>query len=180
VDFEIFMGGLKSFTSSLSSSQSNESHRSSAMQPQFEKEVRLKVLAELLDEVEAAIRQHRRTLEGLQQRIDLEIRQREMLIQKRNAVATERDSERTIAEYVAKVLYERGEPMQLREIVKTLEEYGVSSDAENGPLNSVMTALTRRRDLFRRVARGYYALKEASEERNRTAHSQPELVTAKS
>lgn len=132
------------------------------MQADDEQEMRRRIFEELIAEVEAAIRQHERTLEGLRQRIEAEFRRREWLLQKRAELTNDqhRESDRSVADWIVKALLEIDKPMHVREIVKTLESNGIQSKAENGLMNSVMSALSRRSDLFQRVERGHYALRE--------------------
>jgi hypothetical protein len=132
------------------------------MTQHFELEIRQQVLDEMIAEVEKSIQQFQRTVEGLQHRIAAERHHREMLERKRNAISrceAARDESSTIADYVAKVLHEHGEPMRVQEIVRALEQNGIKSGSGDAPLNSVLSAVNRRSDLFERVARGIYALK---------------------
>jgi hypothetical protein len=132
-----------------------------AMNSHVEIEIGQKILDELISDVEASIQQFRRTLEGLQERIQAEERQRELLQQKRDALHVRHiEDTSTVADFIAKVLLERGEPMRVPEIVNALVENGVYSDAGSARTNSVLSALTRRDDLFERVSRGQYAIKE--------------------
>ena len=127
-----------------------------------ERAFRLCVLENMISEVDASIEQLRRTLEGLQQRIRDEERQRELLAEKHSefARAAEPKEESTsIAEFVAKALMENGEPMRVKDIVRTLVENGITSSQGESPVNSVLSALSRRSDLFERVSRGCYVLR---------------------
>ena len=145
-----------------------------ALHEQRELALRKQILKEMIGEVERAIHQFRRTQEGLQQRIEMEEHHRQSLVAKLESLAVQNrsdDEALSIADYVAKILYECGGPMHIREIVDALEQCGVTSEAQNGPLNSVMSALSRRSDLFRRIDRGQYALRESVERKNRLAHS---------
>ena len=144
-------------------------------------EIRQKILDELIADVESSIQQFRRTLEGLQQRIQAEERQRQLLQQKRNALHGGRVEESSsIADFVAKVLLERGEPMRVPEIVNALMENGIFSDTGSTRINSVLSALTRREDLFERVSRGQYVLKEQQVKRRLRGMSSSALELANS
>lgn len=62
---------------------------------------------------------------------------------------------------VASVLRMKERPMRVTEIVQRLEELGVRSNSKKGILPNVVSALTRRDDLFEKKARGIYALRDA-------------------
>jgi hypothetical protein len=125
-----------------------------------EREIRQRILNEMIIDVEKSIQQFRRTLEGLQVRIETEERQRDLLVQKRNALVHMLETEVSIADFVAKVLCERGEPMRVQEIVRALLENGITSSSGEAPVNSVLSAVSRRADLFVRVSRGLYTLRQ--------------------
>jgi hypothetical protein len=129
------------------------------MPTQNEKELGQKILEKLIEEVESAIRHHERTLEGLKQRLVEQLQRRDWLLLKKAEFAVDnREDDRSIADWVFKLLLERGEPMHVRDIVRELEANGIRSRGENGLMNTVMSALSRRNDLFTRIARGLYAL----------------------
>lgn len=141
--------------------------------------VKLLVLEELIQEVESSLRQCRRTLEGLQQRIAIEERQKKMLQEKRNALAhATRANEPeldfgTTADIVAKVLFERGEPMRVREILQSLADFGLANGDHDRLRNNVISTLTRREDIFDRVSRGIYALRVCFDHNEQKANGVP-------
>ena len=129
------------------------------MTTQQEREFGDKILDKWLAEVEAAIHHYERTLEGLQQRLMAELERREWLLTKRAELEIDEcQDHRSTANWISKVLLEHGKPMRVSEIVRTLESNDIPCTSENGLMNTVMSALSRRSDKFRRVDRGVYAL----------------------
>ncbi|SRR6266478_5781090 len=64
----------------------------------------------------------------------------------------------SLPERIGAVIQAAEEPMRARDIVVELEKRGVRTDSPKGLLPSVLSALNRRSDLFRRVDRGTYTL----------------------
>lgn len=114
--------------------------------------------------LETSTRRHQleRTLQGIQQKLELELHHLKLLEQKRNELVHARHSspvfEISVADYIAKLLQERGIAMRPSEIVAALNDNGVKSSAESGLVSAVLSALSRRKDLFKRVERGLYCL----------------------
>ncbi len=66
----------------------------------------------------------------------------------------------SLTEKIVNLLQERGQPMRAAEIRRVLEGRGVATTSKNGLLPMVLSSLSRRKDVFSKVARGEYALKE--------------------
>lgn len=117
----------------------------------------------LITETKARLDQLEKTREGLQQRIELETHHLKLLKEKRNQIAHRNPDnaliEASIPDYIAKLLFEKGEPMRAIEIANALTECGIKTNAENGHISAVLSALSRRTDLFQRIERGLYTLK---------------------
>ena len=130
---------------------------------------------EIIAETEASLQQLRRTCEGLKQRIEAEERQLQMFRVKRKMVAqvSESSREEGVAEQIAKLLFERREPMRAAEIMEALDAFVSSAELESKSLNSIVSALNRRSDLFEKVARGVYTLRQPVEERAWVGHLVP-------
>jgi len=65
----------------------------------------------------------------------------------------------TLPEAIKVVLTSAGKAMRARDIADSLTQSGYGKDKKNGLLPSVLSALGRRNDLFRKVKRGIYRLK---------------------
>ena len=59
---------------------------------------------------------------------------------------------------IVQILLEKRLPMRATEIARELGELGVVTQSTKGLLPNVISALTRRKDLFRRIGRGTYEL----------------------
>jgi len=66
----------------------------------------------------------------------------------------------SLAHQAAAVLRAAGKPLRARDISNQLERQGVTSKGKTSLLALVISAMRRREDLFKRVRRGVYALKE--------------------
>lgn len=135
------------------------------MSSALEVQVKRQLLTELIQEISNSIKQYERTVEGLRQRIEIEQHRRDYLVQKCSEISenTIADDDTTIASCIVRVLSAHGTAMHIHEIVRALMENGVSTKSENGPKNSVVSALSRRDDLFYKVQRGRYALRQQCE-----------------
>jgi hypothetical protein len=69
----------------------------------------------------------------------------------------------TVPEAVKAVLEKRGKPMRARDVVLALEAAGFKTESKRGLLPSVLSALGRREDLFKKVRRGTYKLITAAQ-----------------
>ena len=127
------------------------------------------VKAELLDEL---IVECEGKLQSLQAEVALEDRYLRNLRAKRMSLTdgenagklgsssnTLISSSQTLPEAIKAVLMSKGKAMRARDIAATLTSNGYGKETKNGLLPSVLSALGRREDLFRKVKRGIYRLK---------------------
>lgn len=64
----------------------------------------------------------------------------------------------SLADHAVTALREAGRPMRAADIASVLRAQGISSNSKAGILPSLISALRRRADLFRKVRRGVYTL----------------------
>ena len=139
-------------------------------------------IQELIRDTEASLEQLKRTERGLRRKIRLETHHLDLLREKYRKVEEHRDdpeeSGMSIADYIAKVLQESVRPLRVSEIVAVLEENDVPTSSENGHMSSVLSALRRRSDLFERVSRGMYKLRDAKETKRKRRSSRSRAVAS--
>ncbi len=66
----------------------------------------------------------------------------------------------TLTDHIAKLLKENGRAMRGRDIATCLTDRGVTTKSAHGLLPMVLSSLSRRKDRFRKVSRGKYALRQ--------------------
>jgi hypothetical protein len=81
-------------------------------------------------------------------------------VQTGHASAPSNGDAESIPYRVAAVMQAHNGPMRARDIAQELKNLGVETESEKGLLPNVLSALGRRKDLFRRVDRGTYVLCE--------------------
>ena len=80
----------------------------------------------------------------------------------------------TLTEKIAAFLRERGgKAMQASEITRGLHQQGVETTSKNGLLPMVLSSLSRRKDVFRKVARGRYRLIQREPKRETQETDEP-------
>lgn len=116
-------------------------------------------LGELIREAESKLQELRQRCEEVQLNIDREVHHLEALRYKQNRcvheVAESTTNQLSIADWIYQLLLDGDREMQANEIIRELDLLGIAAQAES----SVLSALSRRSDLFERVARGRYRLK---------------------
>ena len=73
----------------------------------------------------------------------------------------------SVTDQIAKLLQERGQTMRAADIARELVDRGATTRAKGGMLPIVLSSLSRRKNVFRKVGRGQYGLlkgKGAAEE----------------
>ena len=136
--------------------------------------------AELLDEMIADAQQRLPAIQArvmtLQSEAELEDKYLQDLIRRRSevtpakppaprphlpVVADEEDDapvEQTVPEVVKAILEKSGKAMRAKDVVLALQATGFTNTSKRGLLPSVLSALTRREDWFKKVKRGTYKL----------------------
>ncbi len=66
----------------------------------------------------------------------------------------------SVPDRIALIMRQKRRPMPTAEIIEALAREGVTSSSAKGLLPNVLSALSRRKDLFVRTQRGIYALSE--------------------
>ena len=69
----------------------------------------------------------------------------------------------SVADEAARALREHGQSMRARDITRVLVKRGVKTNSKRGLLPMVVSTLRRRQDLFVRVERGIYKIRNGSE-----------------
>ena len=68
----------------------------------------------------------------------------------------------SVTDQIAKLLQERGQTMRAADIARELVDRGATTTAKGGMLPIVLSSLSRRKNVFRKVGRGQYRLLETN------------------